>query len=376
MGRLVKWLRQFRAEWRFALRVTIAAVFAYVVGERLGLAQSYWAVLTVIIVMQANLGGSLKATIERLIGTLGGTLWGLAVCLVLPPREGGDLTLSLALAVAPLAVVAALRPTLRVAPITAVIVLLSVQQGRLSPLETAIDRTTEIALGCLIALAAALTIFPARAHKELMEVAARALSIMREEILQMAEMLMGRASGAALPPLQDRLRAILVKVETVTGEAERERASHLWEGPDLRPLMRTLWRLRSDLAVMARASAAPMPEAVQAALAAPVREAAGTIAGQCRGIAKALLAAGPAPAAPPAHALSHYGEALDRLREAGDLRGLPGEAVSRLSGLAFAFEQLRVNLGDLRARADELHRWHAPLATALPAADAEEAEKS
>jgi uncharacterized membrane protein YgaE (UPF0421/DUF939 family) len=40
----------------------------------LGVKQVYWAVLTAMIVMQASVGGSLKASIHRLPGTVVGVL--------------------------------------------------------------------------------------------------------------------------------------------------------------------------------------------------------------------------------------------------------------------------------------------------------------
>jgi hypothetical protein len=39
--------------------------------------QGYWAVFSAIIIMQASVGGSVKATINRMIGTIGGAVAGL-----------------------------------------------------------------------------------------------------------------------------------------------------------------------------------------------------------------------------------------------------------------------------------------------------------
>ena len=54
-------------------------MIAFALGELLGVKQVYWAVLTAVIVMQASVGGSLKATSERLVGTAVGAIWGMAL---------------------------------------------------------------------------------------------------------------------------------------------------------------------------------------------------------------------------------------------------------------------------------------------------------
>jgi uncharacterized membrane protein YgaE (UPF0421/DUF939 family) len=60
-------------------------------GELFGVKQVYWAVLTAVIVMQASVGGSLKATIDRLAGTAAGAL-GTAFGLQQLVRNLADLT--------------------------------------------------------------------------------------------------------------------------------------------------------------------------------------------------------------------------------------------------------------------------------------------
>src|SRR5579863_4825869 len=78
-NRLSAWARRHRSEFRLAARTTIAALLSFAAARLLHLPQVYWAVLTAAIVMQANLGGSIKATIDRLAGTLGGAAWGVTI---------------------------------------------------------------------------------------------------------------------------------------------------------------------------------------------------------------------------------------------------------------------------------------------------------
>ncbi len=66
-------LRDYKAELRYCLRLTLAGLLAF------GLAQfgnfplhGLWAVLTAVVVTQMSIGGSLLATAEYVVGTLGG----------------------------------------------------------------------------------------------------------------------------------------------------------------------------------------------------------------------------------------------------------------------------------------------------------------
>ena len=70
-----------------------------------------------------------------------------------------------------LAALVAWWPSFRVAPVTAIIVLL-VPHGDAGPVQAAIERLIEIALGCAVALGVALAITPLRAHRLLSAAAA------------------------------------------------------------------------------------------------------------------------------------------------------------------------------------------------------------
>ncbi len=64
-ARTREFLTRRAPELRQTLRVTIATGAAYVAYKSLGLQQGYWAVFTVIIVMQGSIGGTLGAATER-----------------------------------------------------------------------------------------------------------------------------------------------------------------------------------------------------------------------------------------------------------------------------------------------------------------------
>ena len=93
-----------------SIRVTIAALVALALAQFLQLPLPLWAVLTAVIVTQMSVGRSLKATFDYLAGTLGGAIYGGAIGVFIPHASELGLLAVLALAVAPLAFIAAINP--------------------------------------------------------------------------------------------------------------------------------------------------------------------------------------------------------------------------------------------------------------------------
>src|SRR5262249_17464322 len=71
----VRWLIRNRAKLLLAVRMTVATLAAFGIATYFALPQAYWAVLTALIVTQSSVGGSLKAALDRLIGSLCGAVW-------------------------------------------------------------------------------------------------------------------------------------------------------------------------------------------------------------------------------------------------------------------------------------------------------------
>jgi uncharacterized membrane protein YccC len=134
------------AELKLALRVTIAGVLANTVTRFFAMPQGYWAVITAVVVMQASVGGSLKAAIERFSGTLAGAVYGGVIAAFVPHGSAVTLGISIVVALFPLALLAAVKPAFRVAPLTSLIMLLPPTGQAFGPLASAIDRVLEITL--------------------------------------------------------------------------------------------------------------------------------------------------------------------------------------------------------------------------------------
>jgi uncharacterized membrane protein YccC len=361
------WIGRNSAQLRLAVRITTAAVVSYVACHLLGLMQSQWAVLTAVIVMQASVGGSLKAMLDRFMGSLGGAIWGVAVSLSLHHSGFAPLGVALAVGVGPLAVLAAIKPTYRVAPVTAIILLLSQNLNTLGPVDSAIQRMLEIGIGSIVALGVSLVVLPARAHRALAQATSQALGAMADLMTIMPTGLQGHNDPQAMLAAHDRIRTFIGKAETAAEEALRERSSYLTTAPDPVPICRTLRRLRHDLAILGRAMTEPLPEGTGAIILAPTVEAMAAIAAFFRVSAAAFAQA----AAPPAlsdldGAFVAQAMAVTQMRRAGATHALPDDDLGRIFGLGFALEQLHLDLQDLVDRGAELARPAPPAPMRLP----------
>jgi uncharacterized membrane protein YccC len=355
--RLRLWVVRRRAELRLAARTTIAGVLAFAIATGLGLPQPYWAVFTAVIVMQASVGGSLKATLDRLIGTLGGAAYGGVVATLVVHRGPLGIAAGLALALAPLALLSALRASFRIAPVTAIIVLLGAVSQGTDPLVAAVERVLEIALGCVVGLGVSLLVLPARAHA-LVGLAAQGV------LARMATLLPLLFDGCARPLDTETvvahlraLRGALAKLEAASDEARRERASRLTDEADPEPLVRSLRRLLNDLATIARAAAEPLPQPVTERLAPVVARLGAALGPLLAAFGTALVARAQPPAlAEVEAALEAYAAAIASLRSDGVMRALPGSSVAQPFALGFALDQLGQDVRDLYARIGELAR--------------------
>lgn len=336
-----------------AVRIVVASVLIFVLCHILGL-KSQWAILTAIIVMQSSVGASLKATLDRFAGSIGGAFWGVCVLLTLPPRTALVTGMALAITLVPLALVAAFRPAFRVAPITGVILLLAPLTPDTAPWLVGLDRIFEVGIGSIVALAVALFIFPVRAHEALATAAGDALCLLADLLHQLSEAMACRDDPKAISALHHDIRHAITRAEDIAEDAVQERASYLVHAPDPQPICRTLRRLRHDLTMIGRTVESSSPAPLIAALADTAEQAAVAIAAYLRRSARALANRERAPSmAEVEQAITVHSAAVAEARRAEITRDLPDEQVERIFGLSFGFMQLYENLEDLAARTDE-----------------------
>jgi uncharacterized membrane protein YccC len=349
LRRLRDLVQNYRVQLALCLRVTVAAVLTLVLAQALHLPLYLWAVLTAVILTQVSFGRSLKATIDYLLGTLGGVIYAGAVGALVPHSDESSLVAALAIAVAPVTLLAAIWPTFTVAPFTAVLVFLAPTVTHLHPIESALYRMIEVLLGGSTALAVSFLVFPGRAHDMTIEAAARMLDLLAHALRELFAGFTRNLDVNAIDRIQNGIGEALAALDTIGTEARRERISNLaWE-PDPGPLLRTLLRLRHDLVMIGRAAVEPLPEVFQTRLGPVLEAVADKAADYMHESAVALLARRDAPPLDSVQrAMDAYVAKIDALRKEGLTRGLPAEKVERIFALSFALEQLRQNLRDLR----------------------------
>lgn len=349
---LARWLRAQanlrRVHLALSLRVTIAAVIALVAAQFLGLPLPLWVVLTAVIVTQMSVGRSLKATGDYLIGTIGGSIYGGAVAILVPHHSEPALLAVLVIVLAPLAFLAAVRPSMSVVPITAIIVLLLPGMTHTTPLDSAIYRVLEVGLGAVVGLLVSFVILPSSAHRQMRNAAAGILELMARALAALMGGLRRGLDDDELHRLQDGIGLGLGDLTTIGAEAERERRARLSAEADTGPLQRTLLRLRHDLVIVGRAAHTPLPEAMQPRLAPRLDEISLTASTYLRACSVALLAhRGPPPIEAFERALEAYDVEVEAVRAAGLTRALPGDSAERFFAIGFALEQMHQNLRDL-----------------------------
>jgi uncharacterized membrane protein YccC len=348
LRRIAGWLKSRKVELGLGIRVTVAAMGALSIAMAFGLKLPLWAVLTSIIVTQMSVGRSLKATRDYLLGTIGGAVYGAMVAVLIPHSGEGALLAVLVLAVAPLAFVAAINPSLNVATVTAIIVLLLPAMNHGNPLDSAIDRVLEVAIGAVTGLVVSFVVLPSRAHGQIRVLAARVLELMAAALRELLSGLTRGLDNNTLHGLQDGIGAALVGLNAIGAEAERERAARLSSGPDTGPLLRTILRLRHDLVMIGRASVVPLPAELQRRLAGPLARVSDALVDYLRKAAAALRSGTSLPAIWPVQAaLEAYAAEVATVRRDGLTRGVPGDVAERFFALGFSLEQMRQNLKDL-----------------------------
>jgi len=361
MDKLAVWsrvrgqVRAYRAQLRFCVRVTVAGLSAFAIARSLAFPlHGLWAVLTAIVVTNVSVGASLRATIEYIVGTLGGAVYAAAIGLIIPHATATAQAVVLVLAVAPMALASAINPSFRVAPFSAVLVLLIGGELGENPIESAVIRVSEVALGGAVAVGVSVLVFPDRAHGLGLEAAARILERMAHLLPKLLAGFIRNLDTAEIRRLQDDLGGSVTAFQALAAEAKRERFVALTRHPDPAPLSRTLLRLRHDLVILGRAAVLSLPESFAQRLG-PLLARVGAEASEfLRGSATALAQRRHPPPLEPAQAsLTAHDAEVAALRSEGLTRTLSTIEVERLFALCFALEQLGQNFADLARCVDE-----------------------
>jgi uncharacterized membrane protein YccC len=304
--------------------------------------------LTAVILTQMNVGRSLKATTDYLLGTLGGAIYAGAVGALVPHNSEIALSGALAITLAPVALIAAANARFSAAPFTAVMVFLAPSITHLGPIASAFERVIEVAVGGFVGLAVSFMVLPTRAYDLAIDSAGRVLDLMAQLLPDLFAGLMQSVDAAANLRVQDMIGEAIAHLDNIALEGRHERMRWLAVEPDQAPLLRTLLRLRHDFVMIGRIAAAPLPDAFLARLGPALVRVSETAADYLRANGAALMARQrPASRRDVEAALDGYAAEMAELRSHGLMRDLSIDAVERIFALEFALAQLRQNFNDL-----------------------------
>ena len=145
-----------------ATKTALAAGLCWWVAARFGLHDGYWGAISAIIVLQSNMGATVSASRDRILGTLIGTVLGFSFSLF------GVLPWNYVLAVLAAVIVCGLlglRSSSRLAGVTITIIMLVHVAG--PRWDLALVRVGEVMLGIVVALVVTTFVFPDRARLRL-----------------------------------------------------------------------------------------------------------------------------------------------------------------------------------------------------------------
>jgi uncharacterized membrane protein YccC len=143
-------------------KTALAATLCWWLAMRFGLHDGYWGSISAIIVLQSDVGSTVSASRDRILGTLIGAALGFSFSLF------GTLPWNYILAVIAAVIVCGLlglRNSSRLSGVTITIVMLVEKAGPRGSL--ALDRVSQVVLGIVVALAVSTLVFPDRARLRL-----------------------------------------------------------------------------------------------------------------------------------------------------------------------------------------------------------------
>lgn len=235
-------------ELRAALQMAAAAITALYLATLLQLAYPFWSVISAIVVVQTSVGGGvLTVARDRAAGTVTGAVVGAAVAFVRPPGMEG-MALGLAATTAGFAFLGAGRPWLKIAPVTAAIVIAG-SVGTEGPASLALDRVMEILVGSGVGVAAILLLFPRHA-RQAFQLQARETAGETARLLA----LILRSDRTLAPELRRRHDDLKRRLDTLGKAAQTviDFPGGQRETADRAALVRAFWRVRSDIVILGR----------------------------------------------------------------------------------------------------------------------------
>jgi uncharacterized membrane protein YccC len=205
-----------------AAKTALAAALCWWIALRLGLHDGYWGSISAIIVLQSNVGATVTASRDRMLGTLIGAALGFGFSLFGPPALSYILALLVAIVACGLM---GLRNSSRLACVTITIVMLVHKEG--SRWGLALDRVGEVILGIVVALAVSTLVLPDRARLRLRDGLAAEFLALGALFVAVFEGFRGEPSGN-VPALRGDVEAMLADNDQLLEASRNEPSSEGW----------------------------------------------------------------------------------------------------------------------------------------------------
>lgn len=207
------------AHVKHAIKTGIAGVSCLYLSKLLKLPEAHWAVISAVLVMQSNVGATLGASWNRLVGTaIGAVVGGIFVAI------WGASALAFGVAVTSAVLICGflgLVDSYRLAGVTVAIVMLISYLG--PAWVVSLHRFLEVSLGILVALAVTVVIWPSRAREHLREGIAEAFTGM-DALFQAVVWRYRGEPTTSTDELRMRLKEVLRRNEDLRIQAIREPA--------------------------------------------------------------------------------------------------------------------------------------------------------
>jgi uncharacterized membrane protein YccC len=320
-----------RSDVKQALKTGLAAAVALIAYRALHLRHGYWAVISAIIVMQSNLGRSITAGADRLIGTAIGAAVGALVF-----RLAGHDFIALLVAVTLtvwLCAVTGLRESQRLAGVTVAIVMLIPEE---SAFRAGVDRFVDVALGIVVALLISV-VWPSRAHHDLRESLAETFSELRALFALVAECVEGDCEASRIEPAKAKAAERARRNLRLLADAEREPG-----GGDavLEDVQQSANRIRDHIWGIHYSARAMAGDSAHRILAQPMREMFAAV-NDAFGVVAARLHEREPQAAPPLQAaLRELEQQFESARQAGVFRAYNSDELLRFYSFFYRLQQM------------------------------------
>ncbi len=328
-----------------AARVGLSASLAYLIATLQHLPETYWPVLSAVIVARGGAKGAGGSASDRLVGTLAGAGVGLAASFL--HHFGLPDWLLLFLAMAPLAFISADNTAFRAAPMAAMIVLSAATAGKsgMAGIGVALFRVLDVGMGTLVALFVSYVLLPSNAIRDLRRDAA-ALMMPLANLLSLGARPADVEARDKFTRLNARtkreMRELVIAARQIRARKEER------DGPDTLPNQFTaaLGRTHGTIIFITRAlSGAPLVDDVRDALKPFLRTARARLGGIHH-----LLADG-TPLDPSAELDAAVASASARIE-----RHATDNPAVHLEAMPFLLETLRDDLNELATLAGNLPR--------------------